>query len=272
MLHTECKAECCLECLEAGYNMTKCRMELLHVEPNGSKAISIGFTCCEHEVSYSMLRLPHCCLKLEGLHITVPMNVSIQDLSGCTNLTHFTGFMLDYNEAEWDDWFSSYCQHSKTRYSILTGKQVNKGQEHGIIHIHDKNFTFKIEWSRIYNCFRAGKGRLKPENSNPSKRRNAPGSHCCDCPAAVYCRLLTLSADHNHRQILEVQLPLYSAHKGHDPLSIADQPCYKPHPEIEKKAEELVGDTRLTALSLKLVIDDWVSKVLIPKHMEEGII
>jgi len=135
-----------------------------------------------------------------------------------------------------------------------------------------QNFTFKIEWSRIYNCFRAGKGRLKPENSNPSKRRSAPGSHCCDCPAAVYCRLLTLSADHNHCQILEVQLPLSSAHKGHDPSSIADQLCYKPHPEIKKKVEELVGDTRLTALSLKLVIDNWVSKVLIPKHMEEGII
>ena len=155
MLHTECKAECCLKCLEAGYNMTKCRMELLHVEPNGSKAISIGSTCCEHEVSYSMLRLPHCCLKLEGLHITVPMNVSIQDLSGCT---HFTGFMVDYNEAEWDDWFSSYCQDSKTRYSILTGKQVNKRQEHGIIHIHDKILHLKLNGLAYTIVFELEKG------------------------------------------------------------------------------------------------------------------
>ena len=36
-------------------------------------------------------------------------------------------------------------------------------------------------------------------------------------------------------------------------LSIADQLCYKPHPEIEKKVEELVSDTRLTALSLYLL-------------------
>jgi len=67
-------------------------------------------------------------------------------------------------------------------------------------------------------------------------------------------------------------MPLHSAHKSHDPLSIADQLCYKPHPEIEKKVEELVGDTRLTSLSLKLVLDSWVSKVLIPKQIEVGII
>ena len=72
------------------------------------------------------------------------MGVSIQDLSGCTNLIHFTGFMLDYDEIKWNDWFSSYCQRSKMRYSVLTGKQVNKlRQDHGIIHIHYQNFTFK---------------------------------------------------------------------------------------------------------------------------------
>ena len=36
--------------------------------------------------------------------------------------------------------------------------------------------------------------------------------------------------------------------------------------------EELVSDTRLTALSLKLVVDNWVTKVLIPGQMKEGII
>ena len=33
-----------------------------------------------------------------------------------------------------------------------------------------------------------------------------------------------------------------------------------------------MSDTRLTTLSLKLVIDNWVAKVLTPKQMEEGII
>ena len=69
-----------------------------------------------------------------------------------------------------------------------------------------------------------------------------------------------------------MQLSLHSVHKNHDPLSIADQLCNRPHPEIEKKVKELVSDTRLSALSLKLVIDNWVAKVLIPKQLEEGII
>jgi len=58
-----------------------------------------------------------------------------KDLSGCASLTHFTEFMLDYSESDWDDWFSSYCEHSKTRYSIHPGKQFNKRLEHDMIHI-----------------------------------------------------------------------------------------------------------------------------------------
>ena len=172
MLHTECKAECSVECLDAGYNMTKCWLELQHQEPNGTRTMSIGTTCSEHEVSYSMLNLPKCCLKLE--YITVPVDVSTQDLCSCNKFSHVTGFMLECSETKWEDWFSSYYQHSNTRYSIHTGKQVNKRQEHGIIHLYEENFTFKIEWSHIRNCFHAGKGWLKSEISNPLKRRNAP--------------------------------------------------------------------------------------------------
>ena len=132
MLHTEFKAECCLKCLEVGYNMTKCRVELHHQNPNGTKRMSIGTTGSEHEVAYSILNLPQCCLKLEGLHITVPVDVSTLDLGSCTKLSHVTGFMLEYSETKWENWFSSYCQHSNTRYSIHTGKQINKKQEHGV--------------------------------------------------------------------------------------------------------------------------------------------
>ena len=78
----------------------------------------IGIACSEQEVSYSVLSLPQFCLKLEGLNITVPVDVSMQDLSGCTNLNHVTGFMLDYSETKWSDWFSSYCQQSSTRYNM----------------------------------------------------------------------------------------------------------------------------------------------------------
>ena len=51
MLHTEYKAEWCLKCLEVGYNMTKCRVELQHQDPSGTKRISVGTTCSEHEVA-----------------------------------------------------------------------------------------------------------------------------------------------------------------------------------------------------------------------------
>ena len=118
----------------------------------------------------------------------------------------------------------------------------------------------------MYNCFRAGQGRQKPEVPDPLKRRAAPGSRCCDCPAAIYCRLLTLS---NQQQILEVQLPLQNAHKNHNPLSITDQLCNKPLLEIERKIEELVRDTRINSVSLKLVVENWVTKV---QQIKEGIL
>jgi len=72
-----------------------------------------------------MLSLPQCCLKLEGLHVAVPVDISIQNRSSCTYLDHVTGFMLDCSETWWSDWFSNYYQRSNPKYSIHTGKQVN---------------------------------------------------------------------------------------------------------------------------------------------------
>jgi len=58
--------------------------------------------------------------------------------------------------------------------------------------------------------------------SDPLKRRNAPGSRCCGCPATVYCCLLTIS---NEQNLLEIQFPLQTAHKimthCHYPISYA---------------------------------------------------
>jgi len=87
--------------------VTNCQLELHHLEPNGSKIVPIGTTCSEYEVPYPMLNLPQCCLKLQGLHVAVPVDISMQDQSSCTNLYHVTGFMLDYSETKWSDWFSS---------------------------------------------------------------------------------------------------------------------------------------------------------------------
>ena len=44
VLHTECRAECCLKYFEGGYNMTKCQFELQCQEPKVyEKEVSIKF-------------------------------------------------------------------------------------------------------------------------------------------------------------------------------------------------------------------------------------
>jgi len=71
---------------------------------------------------------------------------------------------------------------------------------------------------------------------------------------------------------LEIQFPLENSHKNHDPLSTTDQLCKKPVIELENKIEELVRDTRLNLVSLKLVMYYWINKIIIPKHIQEGIL
>ena len=69
-----------------------------------------------------------------------------------------------------------------------------------------------------------------------------------------------------------MQLPLHSVQKNHDPLSITDQLCYRPHPEIEKKVKELVSEDVLTKLLKDIFTINWpwttvlVSKVAIAKQ------
>lgn len=223
----------------------------------------------ECTVSFASLLLPKSCLHLESLHITVPIDMSMEKIQSSERVISATGFMQEYTASKFEAWLDKFCQQSNTRYSVHTGKQANKKQQHGTIRVQEDCFSFKIEWSQIYNCFRAGQGRKNPEVPDPLKRRNAPGSRCCDCPAAIYCRLLILS---NQQQILEVQIPLQNAHKNHNPLSITDQLCNKPLVEIERKIEELVRDTRSNLVSLKLVVQNWVTKVLIPQQIQEGIL
>ena len=55
-----------------------------------------------------------------------------------------------------------------------------------MIQVQGECYNFKIEWSQMYNYSRAGKGQLKPEVNDLLKRRSAPGSRCCESPAATY--------------------------------------------------------------------------------------
>lgn len=37
-----CGANSCLQCLYANYNLSKCKVELQHLQPNGTVIVSIG--------------------------------------------------------------------------------------------------------------------------------------------------------------------------------------------------------------------------------------
>ena len=40
--HTQEKATCCLQCLYANYSLSKCRVELQHLQPNGTVVVPVG--------------------------------------------------------------------------------------------------------------------------------------------------------------------------------------------------------------------------------------
>ena len=125
---------------------------------------------------------------------------------------------------------------------------------------------FRVSWSHTYRCFRGGKPRLKPEVKNPLKRRNAPGSRRCGCPAEICTRLMVTKSG---LSLLEVTIPPILLHKGHDPTSVTDKLCHRMLPEVEEKVRLLVTEAHLHNLHLKLVLDDWVKNHLIPKHKQE---
>ena len=139
----------------------------------------------EFATSYAALNIPKCCLQLESLHFIAPTDIPKEHLQSSEHVTSASGFMLQYSVSKWEAWLESFCQQSNSRYSVDTGKQHNKKEQHGTIQIQKQLFTFKIEWSQMHNFYRAGQGQLIPEVSDPLKRRNAPGSRCCGCPAAI---------------------------------------------------------------------------------------
>lgn len=260
--HTQPKAAPCWKCYKEGNNNSKCRQELHHLDPNGTKTLLV-YSILSGE--NTILSLPKSCQELESLGITVP----VDDTTDLSSVKYATGYLLEYSATKFGEWYGKYCKQSDTKYSVHTGKQANTKSEHGTLHIDGKYEAYMVKWSKSYNCFRGGKGRLKAEIENPLKRRNAPGSRCCTCPAVIRTRLLVIGDD---TEILEVNVPLSSAHENHTPTSITDQLCNKPLPEIENKIKSLVNDVRLTPISLKMAIQDWVRKELIPQHLNDGIL
>ena len=56
------------------------------------------------------------------------------------------------------------------------------------------------------------------------------------------------------------------------PLSVTDQMCLKPLPELENKLLELVQESLLSQRALRMSLKTWVEGELIPKHLQDGVI
>ena len=122
------------------------------------------------------------------------------------------------------------------------------------------------KWSKAYQCKRGGKGRIRPETVEV--KHNTPGFTKLECAATLRARLLSTEKG----EILEVTVPKYSTHCGHDVRSLPDLQTHKPLPEIEKKVETLVRHSRLSQISLHLALNDWIKNELIPEHIQNGIL
>ena len=180
-----------------------------------------------------------------------------------------TGYLFPYTMESWKHWQIKFQSQTGTMYVTQSGTQKNTGGTKNVIRVEGRLEEFTVSWSQTYYCFRGGKPRLKPEASNPLRRRNAPGSRRCNCPAEVRTRLL---ATKSGLSLLEVSIPPISLHKGHDPSSVTDKLCQRMLPEVEEKVMLLVMEAHLHSLNLRLVLEDWVKNELIPKHKQEGVL
>ena len=208
-----------------------------------------------------------------GQELDLPQCVS--DLRSVT-VSHsencVTGY-FDYTEVAWEEWMKKFASQSGTCFKMITGENVNKQLDKGVLSKDEKLEKYSVKWSKVYNCHRGGKARYKREADQPAKAskvrksRNAPGSRLMDCKATMNTRLIVLESG---SQILEVKLPLPSAHTNHSPDSLADLQSHKPLPEIYAKVESLITHSHLSHISLLLALKDWINHELIPQHLQQG--
>ena len=160
---------------------------------------------------------------------------------------------------------------SDTDYKVITGRNDNKESDTGVLTKDGKLLKYSVKWRQSFSCYRGGKPRYKKEK-NPlklHKSRNAPGSRLMECKATINTRLMKLQCGN---ELLEVTVPMLSAHTNHSPSSLADLHSRKPLPEIQGKVESLISHSHLSQVSLMLALKDWINHKLIPQHLREGII
>ena len=254
--HVEEAATACSKCAQKEIPVTKCRVEYKHHSTNGMKTVPVTSVT---EDGYS-----ECCQELSNFHMQV-----LTEATKTPQRCYATGYLLPYTAETWTQWRNKFQAQTGTTYVSQCGKQKNAGKGNGVVEVGGKMEEFRVSWSHTYRCFRGGKPRLKPEVKNPLKRRNAPGSRRCGCPAEIRTRLMVTKSG---LSLLEVTIPPILLHKGHDPRSVTDKLCHRMLPEVEEKVRLLVTEAHLHNLHLKLVLDDWVKNHLIPKHKQEGVI
>ncbi|XP_065918696.1 uncharacterized protein [Dysidea avara] len=257
--HEEAGADVCNSCDDKQNNITTCRQQLRH---DGSNA-----TCKKKVDRCEELGLPQCCLNLAGLHLEC--YASNPDKLKTPNAT---GYMMPYNEEKWEKWLQQFTLQTQCEYTARNGSKANiKTREKGVIRVNKGQFSYTSSWVHTYNCLRGGKGKFNPPSLDVEKKSRASiGSRRLGCPACIHIRHLIVS---NGMEILEIKVPLLCAHlSSHTPSSIKDQLTMKPLTEIEQKVTDLVLECFLNQRALRMLLNSWVEKDLIPAHIESGVL
>ena len=257
--HEEAGADVCNSCDDKQNNITTCRQQLRH---DGSNA-----TCKKKVDRCEELGLPQCCLNLAGLHLEC--YASNPDKLKTPNAT---GYMMPYNEEKWEKWLQQFTLQTQCEYTARNGSKANiKTREKAVIRVSKGQFSYTSSWVHTYNCLRGGKEKFNPPSLDVEKKsRVSIGSRRLGCPACIHIRHLIVS---NGMEILEIKVPLLRAHlSSHTPSSIKDQLTMKPLTEIEQKVTDLVQECFLNQRALRMLLNSWVEKDLIPAHIESGVL
>ena len=267
--HKVPKASPCVECYKDGIPVATCRLEHKHLGCSACITETKVNTGREGETPCSLLceqnGLPQCCSELVSLTFYTPpetdqkKNGSMQDQA--------TGYLLDFSEARFSQWMKTFELQTQTEYCIQKGSHQNQECNNGLLQFRGKMLKYSTKWSQAYQCKRGGEARHKSEKA--ALNRNTPGSMKLGCKAFLRVRLLVTEEG---EQILELSVPKYSAHCGHNVGSLLDLLTHKPLPEIGKKVEALVRHSRLSQISLHLAVNDWIRNKLIPEHIQNGTI
>ena len=222
-------------------------------------------------------KIPECFTELSNLMRTTTetsnpcdhLDEQITNLGAQHPQHYITGYLRPYSKNGWESWMKRFEAQNSLQFKVSTGLNKNKESDTGVIDINGKLHIYKITWRQMYNCSRGNKPRYKKSPSECSKPRNAPGSRLMNCKATLNARLLRLESG---EEIMQLTIPISSAHTNHDIDSLADLLTHKPLPEIEEKVESLIRHSHLSQISLILALKDWIKHELIPQHLRSGIL